>query len=68
MRNRRTTLVFFLPATIHLTLDWLEVPELRRQATAELNKGDARNALARAIYFTASVACVIALPCQIDDW
>ena len=33
------------------TLDWLEMPELRRQATAELNKGEARNALARAICF-----------------
>ena len=29
-------------------LDWLELPPLRRQATAELNKGEARNALARA--------------------
>lgn len=33
------------------TLDWLEMPELRRQATVELNKGEARNALARAICF-----------------
>jgi TnpA family transposase len=33
------------------TLDWLESPELRRQATAELNKGEARNALARAVCF-----------------
>jgi hypothetical protein len=33
------------------TLDWLEDPELRRKATAELNKGEARNALARAICF-----------------
>ena len=32
-------------------LDWLEMPGLRRQATAELNKGEARNALARAICF-----------------
>jgi TnpA family transposase len=32
-------------------LDWLELPGLRRQATAELNKGEARNALARAICF-----------------
>ena len=31
------------------TLDWLERPELRRQATAELNKGEARNALARGV-------------------
>ena len=33
------------------TLDWLERPALRRQATAELNKGEARNALARAVCF-----------------
>ena len=33
------------------TLDWLESPELRRQTTAELNKGEARNALARAVCF-----------------
>jgi TnpA family transposase len=33
------------------TLDWLDRPELRRQATAELNKGEARNALARAVCF-----------------
>jgi TnpA family transposase len=33
------------------TLEWLERPELRRQATAELNKGETRNALARAVCF-----------------
>jgi len=33
------------------TLDWLEQPALRRQATAELNKGESRNALARAVCF-----------------
>jgi TnpA family transposase len=33
------------------TLDWLEDPALRRQATAELNKGESRNALARAVCF-----------------
>jgi TnpA family transposase len=32
-------------------LDWLELPALRRQATVELNKGEARNALARAVCF-----------------
>lgn len=32
-------------------LDWLEMPALRRQATAELNKGEARHALARAVCF-----------------
>lgn len=36
--------------TLH-TLDWLRTPSLRRQATAELNKGEARNALARAVCF-----------------
>ena len=33
------------------TLDWLDDPALRRQATAELNKGEFRNALARAVCF-----------------
>ena len=33
------------------TLDWLEDPALRRQATAELNKGESRNSLARAVSF-----------------
>ena len=32
-------------------MDWLEQPQLRRQATAELNKGEFRNALARAVCF-----------------
>jgi TnpA family transposase len=32
-------------------LDWLRDPELRRQAGAGLNKGEARNALARAVFF-----------------
>jgi TnpA family transposase len=34
-----------------LVLDWLDDPQLRRRATAELNKGEARNALARAVCF-----------------
>ena len=33
------------------TLDWLEQPPLRRQATVALNKGESRNALARAVCF-----------------
>jgi TnpA family transposase len=33
------------------TLDWLESPGLRRQATAELNKGESKNALQRAVCF-----------------
>jgi TnpA family transposase len=38
------------PAWLH-TLDWLEQPPLRRQATAELNKGETRHALCRAVRF-----------------
>lgn len=33
------------------TLDWLENPQLRRDSTVELNKGESRNALARAVCF-----------------
>ena len=33
------------------TLRWFEEPELRRLVTAELNKGEARNTLARAVAF-----------------
>ena len=33
------------------TLAWLEDPALRRRVTAGLNKGEARNALARAVFF-----------------
>lgn len=33
------------------TFDWLEDPGLRRQASAELNKGESRNVLARAVCF-----------------
>jgi hypothetical protein len=32
-------------------MDWLKSPDLRRRAHAGLNKGEARNALARAIFF-----------------
>ena len=32
-------------------LDWLDDPELRRRTNANLNKGEARNALARAVFF-----------------
>ena len=36
--------------TLH-ALNWLEQPQLRRQATAELNKGESHNALSRAVCF-----------------
>lgn len=32
-------------------LDWLQDPSLRRKVTAGLNKGEARNTLARAVFF-----------------
>jgi TnpA family transposase len=32
-------------------LDWCQDPELRRRTTAGLNKGEARNTLARAVFF-----------------
>ncbi len=36
--------------TLH-ALDWWEQPALQRQATAELNKGESHNALARVVCF-----------------
>jgi TnpA family transposase len=33
------------------TLDWIQNPELRRRVQVGLNKGEARNALARAVFF-----------------
>ena len=33
------------------TLEWLQSPELRRRVQVGLNKGEARNALARAVFF-----------------
>src|SRR5580658_5332481 len=33
------------------TLQWLQSPELRRRVQVGLNKGEARNALARAVFF-----------------
>ena len=32
------------------TLDWIDDPELRRSAGQELNKGESRNSLARAVF------------------
>ena len=32
------------------TLDWIEDPELRRETGQELNKGESRNSLARAVF------------------
>ena len=34
----------------HCSLDWLEDPELRRETSRELNKGESRNSLARAAF------------------
>jgi Tn3 transposase DDE domain len=41
---------FFLSAIFHITLDWIEDPELRRDASRELIKGESRNSLARAVF------------------
>ena len=35
-------------------LDWLQSVELRRHVHAELNKGEARNSLAGAVFFNRS--------------
>ena len=40
-------------------LDWLDDADLRRRTNANLNKGEARNALARAVFFIASFAEII---------
>jgi TnpA family transposase len=32
------------------TLDWIDDPELRRMTGQRLNKGEARNSLARAVF------------------
>ncbi len=34
------------------TLDWLQNVELRRRVNAGLNKGEAKNTLARAVFFS----------------
>src|SRR5215213_7723395 len=39
------------PITTLFTLDWISDPALRRRTSAGLNKGEARNALARALFF-----------------
>jgi len=41
---------FLLRAIFHITLDWIDDPELRRSTGQELNKGEARNSLARAVF------------------
>lgn len=40
-----------MTAIFHITLDWIRNLDLRRRAHAGLNKGEARNALARALFF-----------------
>ncbi len=41
------------------TLDWISEPELRRETGQELNKGEARNGLARAIFRPLTVADLV---------
>ena len=40
-------------------LDWLDDADLSRRANANLNKGEAHNALARAVFFVAAFAEII---------
>lgn len=49
-RPRPTGTLGELERTLFL-LDWLQDPGLRRKVTAGLNKGEARNTLARAVFF-----------------
>jgi TnpA family transposase len=48
------------------TLDWISDPALRQRASAGLNKGEARNALARRYSFIASAKSATA-PSKIND-
>ena len=41
----------FSPSQASLALEWLQGPELRRRVQIGLNKGEAKNALARAVFF-----------------
>src|SRR5580704_9201196 len=38
------------PNRFQVTYNWLEDPELRRGTSRELNKGESRNSLARAVF------------------
>jgi Tn3 transposase DDE domain len=42
---------FLLRALFHITLQWLSDPDLRQRSHAGLNKGEASNALRRAVFF-----------------
>jgi Tn3 transposase DDE domain len=44
------------------TFDWLENPELRRQATAELNKGEARLVYQREIFWRSPISATEPVP------
>ena len=41
-------------------LEWMKDPELRRRVQVVLNKGEARNALARAVFFNRQATSVTA--------
>ena len=46
---------------VHLfMLEWLQNPTLTRRVSAGLNKGEAKNALARAVFLIAWASCVTA--------
>ena len=41
------------------TLQWLQSPELRQRVQLGLNKGEAKNALSRAVFFNRLASCAI---------
>jgi hypothetical protein len=45
-----TNSAFSLAGVFHIMLDWISDPDLRRSTGQELNKGEARNSLARAVF------------------
>jgi hypothetical protein len=50
-QNGRSPCVSWTHRAHAVHLDWLQSVELRRRVHAGLNKGEARNALARAVFF-----------------
>src|SRR4051795_5112126 len=49
-RTCDASVAFPLSAIFPITLDWIEDPALRRTTGQELNKGESRNSLARAVF------------------
>jgi hypothetical protein len=50
-QHGRAELLASLECSRYITLDWNSDPALRRRSNAGLNKGEAKHALARAVFF-----------------